>query len=321
MNDPLVSILIPNWNSKKYIDRCIMSLLDQTWPNREIILIDNASTDGSVQLAKERFRFVKVIQNVTNLGFAGAINVGIKEARGDLIALFNQDAFAHKDWLRILVEAVERSSNIAAAAGKIFYWREGGEKDAVFCTWPRVDPYTASVYNFSDNEPMSTVDYLSGAAMIVKRNIIQEVGLLDTQYFLYFDETDWCARMIRAGYGLLYIPEAKAWHAVSASVSDAGLKSFYMIRNQIRFVLKNFDLKYIFAFVLFLLVDSTMSFMGNVRRSDLRETKLRLRAICWNILNLKSTLKARRRDLRMIVEARGRASSYNESLPLREYKI
>ena len=319
MKSPLVSIVIVNWNGERYIDECITSLLNQTYSNFEIILVDNASTDDSVEFVKEKFPMVQIIQNESNLGFAKAVNIGIGKARGGLIALFNQDAIADKEWLTRLVDEINKSNTTAAVAGKVYYWGDKYGKNAVFCTWSKVDPYTACPYNFNGDEPRAKVDYLTGCAMLVKREVINSIGLLDEGYFLYFDETDWCARMIRAGYDLAYVPEAIAWHVVSGS-SGAETHLYYMTRSRIRFALKNFDLLYLPSFLLFYILESILVFLRGVRKFNLLETKIRLKAIRWNIFNLRSTFKARKRDLSKIKNIRS-YRSYNRSLPLRRHEV
>jgi len=244
----LVSIIIVNWNAKNYLKECISSLLNQTYQNYEIILVDNASTDDSVKFVEKEFSSIKIIKNTKNLGFAQGNNIGIKNSKGDLIALFNPDAVADKNWLENLVSAIQKSEKKAATAGKIFYLGDKFGKNAVFCTWPKMNPYSAMPYNFHNEEPSSNVDYLSGAAMLVKKTVIDKVGFLDPDYFLYFEETDWCARMIRAGYDLEYVPNAIAWHVVSSTISDDEKKTYFIERSRIRFALKNFDVSYLLIF-------------------------------------------------------------------------
>lgn len=313
----LVSIIIVNWNGLKYLHECLSSLFNQTYSHIEIILVDNASTDGSVDFVKENFPSVKIVQNSKNLGFAEATNIGIMKSKGELITLFNQDAIADKGWLANLVEEIKSSEEIAAVAGKVYYWGDKYGKDAVFCTWSKIDPYTAMPYNFAGNDPKAAVDYLTGCAMLVKKEIIEEIGPLDTGYFLYFDETDWCARVIRAGYKLIYVPNAIVWHVVSGSLENQQIKSEYMIRNRIRFALKNFDLKYMPMFLLSFIAETIFIFFRNIRESNLSETKLRMKAFGWNMLNLRKTFTARREDLSKIRNC----ISYNRSLPLRQYKV
>ena len=167
----LVSIIIVNWNAKKFLKECIESLLSQSFTDYEIILVDNVSSDDSVSFVTENFPQVKIIQNNDNVGFAEGNNIGIKNSTGKIIVLFNPDVVADKKWLSILVDTLQSSEKIAAVTGKMYYLGDKYGKDAVFCTWSKINPYSAKPTNFYENEPLAKVDYLSGAAMVVKRDV------------------------------------------------------------------------------------------------------------------------------------------------------
>lgn len=316
--DPFVSIIIVNWNANDYIKQCLDSLLSQTYTNFEIIVVDNASTDGSVNIIKQNYPQITLIENKINLGFAQGNNIGIEKSRGELIALFNPDAVAEKDWLKILVSVMKHSDNIAGVTGKIYYLGDKYGKNAVFCTWPKIDPYSANPTNFYNGEPISAVDYLSGAAAVLKKDILDKIGLFDTKYFLYFEETDLCARIIRAGYTFLYVPTAIAWHAVSP-LSNSNNKIYYMERNRFRFALKNFDSKYIPIFIAHYLGESFIIFLRDLKNRNLTRSKIRTRALAWNIVNSIQTWSDRSKDLTLI-KKHGVFKSYNNSLPLRNVK-
>ncbi len=290
---PLVSVVIVNWNGLKYIRECLDSILKQTYSPLEIILVDNASSDGSADLVRKEYPTVKVIDSGANLGFAGGTNLGIRASAGDLIALFNQDAVADETWLERLAGRIGSDDNIAGVAGKIYYWTGNRSDKMVFCSWPRIDPVSAMAYNYSGNEPAGEVDYLPGCAMLVRKKAIDEIGLLDEGYFLYFEETDWCARAIRAGYKMLYVPEAQAWHVVSASFSNMNVKLMYIMRNRIRFALKNFDRSYIPGFIVAYTRETIHEMVKAIRTGDRSEFKIRIGAIGWNILNIAGTIKVK----------------------------
>jgi len=314
----LVSIIIVNWNAKKYLKECIESLLSQSFTDYEIILVDNASSDDSVSFVKEHFPQVKIIQNNDNVGFAEGNNIGIKNSIGKIIALFNPDAVADTKWLSILVDTLQSSEKIAAVTGKMYYLGEKYGKDAVFCTWSKIAPYSAIPTNFYENEPSAKVDYLSGAAMVVKRDVLDKIGMMDSDYFLYFEETDLCARMIRAGYDLMYIPDAIVWHAVSP-LSNSDNKVYYMERSKIRFALKNFDSSYILPFFFISLADTIFVILRDLKNRNFSRAKIRLRAIFWNLLNFRQTLSSRKKDL-SVLRKNGMLQSYNKNLPLRSIK-
>ena len=314
--EPLVSFIVVTWNSAQYIEACLMSIEGQSHPDVETVLVDNASSDDTVRIVREKFPDVQLVCNEGNVGFAEANNVGMRRARGRYVALLNPDALASPRWAEILLEELESDASLAAASGKIFYLGEGGpDRESVFCTWPKVAPFSSKPLNFYGDEPRSLVDYLSGAAMLVRREAIDRVGAMDPGYFLYFDETDWCARMIRAGYGLLYVPEAEAWHKVSPSVG-ADQKLYYMERSRLRFALKNFDTSYMVPLFFSYAAESAGMLFRDLRRGDLGASRMRCRAVGWNLASLRKTLARRAEDGRLIGRT-GRSRSYNKSLPLR----
>jgi len=312
----LVSFIVVTWNSARYIEACLRSIEEQSHPSVETILVDNASSDDTVRIVREKFPGVRLVCNEYNAGFAEANNIGMRRARGRYVALLNPDALASPRWTEALLEELEKDPSLAAASGRIFYLGEGGpDRESVFCTWPKVAPFSSRAVNFYGDEPRALVDYLSGAAMLVRKEAIDRVGGMDPGYFLYFDETDWCARMIRAGYGLLYVPEAEAWHKVSPSVG-AGQKRYYMERSRLRFALKNFDVLYMAPFFLAHAAETAGMLLRDMRRGDFGPSRVRCRAVCWNLASLPKTLAGRARDGRL-VRRTGRSRSYNGSLPLR----
>jgi hypothetical protein len=315
----LVSIIIVNWNAKEYLKGCIDSILSQTFTDYEIILVDNASSDDSVVFVEDNFPEVKIIKNNSNIGFAGGNNIGIEASNGKIIALLNPDTIVDKDWLSILINVMKSSEKISAVTGKMYYLGDKYGKNTVFCTWSKVNPYSASPYNFHDDEPISKVDYLSGAAMIIKKDVLGEIGLMDPDYFLYFEETDLCARMIRSGYDLLYVPSAIVWHEVSP-LSNSIKKIYYMERSRIRFTLKNFDSLYIFLFLFIFLGETLYVLFRDIKNRNFSRTKTRFKAIWWNLVNFKNTLHDRQKYL-SIIRRNGFIQSYNKNLPLRSIKI
>ena len=316
MTESLVSIIIVSWNSEKFLKECIASLENQTYQNFEIILVDNASTDNSVNIVKTNFPKVKLVENKKNLGFAEGNNIGIKNSKGDLIELVNPDVITEKEWLQHLVKKIQSSNSIGGVTGKMYYMGNKFGKNAVFCTWSKVDPYTAMPFNFTNDEPTAKVDYLSGAAMLVKKEVIDKIGFLDPGYFLYFEETDWCARMIRAGYDLVYVPEAIVWHEVSSAVSDSPKKLYYMERNRTRFAIKNFDTSYLIAYLCYSFFESIFVIFRDLNNNSSR-SKIRLQALNWNFKNFSKTIKSRKKYM-AILKKFGPIKSYNNSLPLRK---
>jgi len=158
--------------------------------------------------------------------------------------------------------------------------------------------------------------------MLVKKEVIDKIGLLDPEYFLYFDETEWCARMIRASYDLVYVPQAIAWHVVSASVADSNSKLYYMNRSRMRFALKNFDLSYLPIYFAFFAVESIYNLVTAVRDGNFPTVaKISARVLIWNLGHLRHTINLRRVNYRQLKKSGRPLRSYNRSLPLKMYKI
>jgi GT2 family glycosyltransferase len=319
MNHELVSIIIVNWNAKDFLKPCLDSIYSQSYQNFEIILVDNNSKDDSLSFVRKNFPKVKIIENKENVGFAEGNNIGFKQAKGNLIAMVNPDAELEQNWLSLLVSVLESSEEIAAASGKIFYLDGKNDENKIFCTWSKINTFSATPVNFYHNEPLSEVDYLSGSALIFKKNVLEKIGLLDKTYFLYFEETDWCARIIRLGYKLIYVPNAIAWHAVSP-LSKSDEKIYYMERGRVRFALKNFDIPYIFSFSLIFFGETIFLILRDIKKRNFLRTKLRLKAIYWNFINFKNTINSRK-EYMSILKKNGIIHSYNKNLPLRLVKI
>lgn len=317
MKKSLVSIIIVSWNSENFLEDCINSIKHQTYENFEIILVDNVSKDNSVKIVQDNFPQVKIIANKDNVGFAEGNNIGIKNSNGDLIALVNPDVILEKNWLEFLVDKIQSGNTVGGVTGKMYYLGDKFGKDAVFCTWSKINPYTSIPFNFTNNEPESKVDYLSGAAMLVKKEVIDKIGFLDPDYFLYFEETDWCARMIRAGYDLIYVPQAIVWHEVSSTDSDSSKKTYYMERNRIRFAIKNFDTSYLILFLCYSFLESIFVILRNQNKNFIR-SKIRIQALNWNFKNFLNTIKSRKKYMNILKKSKF-IQSYNNSLPLRKF--
>ena len=155
---------------------------------------------------------------------------------------------------------------------------------------------------------------------IVKKEVIDKVGFLDPEFFLYFEETDWCARMIRAGYDLVYVSNAIAWHEVSSTISDDEKKTYLMERSRIRFALKNFDFSYLPRFYFqFFLGETLFVFLRDLKNLNFSRSRIRIKAIGWNFINFKKTMTMRKKDMKKL-KLIWKIRSYNNSLPLRKIK-
>lgn len=311
-DNPQVSIIIVNWNGRQYLPGCLSGLRTQTFRDFEVILVDNGSTDGSVDLVQSEFPEVRVVTSPVNVGFARGNNIGFEHARGQYVALLNNDTEADAYWLQELVRVLESSEEIAGVCGTMHSLEH---KERVIFTLTKIDPLSAAAYWINQASKQRDVDYLMGGGMVLRRSVLDRIGHLDGEYFAYYEETDWCARAIRAGYRLVYVPTAVFYHKERGTGADT-FQYFMMWRNRIRFALKNFDGSYLLLFPLFCALDIGRHIVSNLRQSRSAFNLLILKAIWYNLLRLPGIVAARRRDLGRI----GQRRSYNRSLPLRRVK-
>lgn len=242
---PQVTIIVLNWNGLADTLECLASLSRLDYPDYEVAVVDNGSTDGSVEEIRPHFPGVTLIENRENLGYAGGNNVGLRHALrqgADHALLLNNDTEVTADFLRRLVEAAQADPQVGVAGPTIYYydqpdviWSAGGSID-----WRRGDARMVGL-NERDagqfgNKPRE-VDFVSGCAMLVRRAVLEQVGLLDERFFAYYEEVEWCARMRRAGFKIIQVPQARLWHKITPECRAASpLVYYYMTRNRLLFL-------------------------------------------------------------------------------------
>jgi GT2 family glycosyltransferase len=253
-DDPLVTIVVLNWNGLADTKICLQSIRNQSYRHFETIIVDNGSVDGSVDYLSG-VADIKFVPLKENLGFTGGHIEGFKHANGDYIAILNNDLKLHKDWLREVVETMRALADAGAVGGKLYKWDEANPVDCEeneFYTWQEVDLRTGGTRTLLTGSEPCWVDSISGAALLLNRKAIDRVGYLDNDFFAYYEETDLIARMLRAGLRAYYTPAAKAWHAMGGS-SEGGTESPFNLylkhRNRYIFAVKNFDEPYISRFL------------------------------------------------------------------------
>jgi GT2 family glycosyltransferase len=242
-NRPHVAIILLNWNQPDHTLACLRSLGELDYPNVTVTVVDNGSTDGSPALIRERFPNVTLIENGLNLGFAAGNNVAIEPAMragADYVMLLNNDTEVAPDMLRELVDVAESDAGVGIVGPKILYydqpdviWSAGGTVDAfgfpghVGADRPDDDP---------SDEPREA-DYVTGCAILVKRAVVEAIGVIDERFFIYFEETEWCARARRAGFRILYVPSARMWHKVKPDARGYSRRYLYlMARNRLLYL-------------------------------------------------------------------------------------
>jgi GT2 family glycosyltransferase len=241
--EPLVAIIIVNWNGKDYALECLSSLRKLLYPALQIILVDNASTDGSIEAVTKSFPEVTILALKENLRFAGGNNHGIRHAleRGaDLILLLNNDTIVDPHCVTHLVNRIRSDNRNGMVAPKIYYfdrpdviWYSGGE----ISTWTGTFSHTG--IREKDRGQFSTAhdtDYATGCCLLATREVVKTIGLLDESYSMYTEDADWSMRARKAGFRIVFEPEAKMWHRISATAGDfSWFKMSHKLFSSLRF--------------------------------------------------------------------------------------
>lgn len=243
----LVSIITVNFNQPLVTEALLESVISlNLYENIELIVVDNGSLHNPVPAWEQRYPQFRFIRSDTNLGFAGGNNLAIREANGARVFLVNNDTVVTAGLILKLVRVLDTFEGAGVVSPLIHYY---DQPDIIqYAGYTPMNFYTgrnSCIGQFEKDEgqydgPVRETAYAHGAAMMVSREVLAKVGLMDERYFLYYEELDWCERIRRGGYKIFFEPSALIYHKESVSVGKTtGLKEFFMHRNRILFVRKN----------------------------------------------------------------------------------
>lgn len=247
-----ITAIVLNFKVKKDALECIDSLKKSTYPVK-IILVDNNSEDG-ISSAVEGDKEITFIQTGENLGYTGGNNIGIKKALSggsDYVFILNPDTIIDKDCIKNLIQALEGEEKAGIVGPKIYFeggkiiWHAGGILDKLNVIGMHIglDEKDKGQY-----ENIKKVDFISGAAIMIKKEVFEKIGLFDERYFLYYEDADICFRAKQSLFKILYVPKALVWHKNARSVElGSSLQDYYITRNRMLYASKFLSLRTKFA--------------------------------------------------------------------------
>jgi GT2 family glycosyltransferase len=249
INTPKVAVVILNWNGKKHLREFLPSVLASTWPNMDVIVGDNGSTDGSVEFLKQDFPSVRVIQNDKNYGFTGGYNRVLEQVEADYFVLLNSDVEVHNGWIEPVIAMMENDPSIAAAAPKIKSFAEknyfehagaaGGFIDCFGYPFCRGRMFYVMEEDKGQYEQSGEVFWASGAAMFVKKDCWFMADGFDDRFFAHMEEIDLCWRLKNMGFKVMYCAESEVYHVGGGTLNTENpFKTYLNFRNNL-LLLKN----------------------------------------------------------------------------------
>ena len=259
---PKVSLVVLNWNGLENTIECLESLQKITYANYEVIVVDNGSAGNDAQVLRERFGgYAHIIQNDRNYGYTGGNNIGMRHALSnsspDYFLILNNDVDVAPDFLTEMVNVAEGDDSIGIVGPKVYYYDFPNIIQSAGCRIGMRRGISTSIGNKEiDNgqyDAVREMDHVMGCCLLIKREVVEKVGMFDESYFCYWDEVDYCTRARKTGYKVIYAPKARMWHKkrlraklwaklwakISMEQQATASSYYYWARNNFRFMRKH----------------------------------------------------------------------------------
>jgi GT2 family glycosyltransferase len=243
-----VMVIVLNWNNAPDTIACLASLANLDFPDYTVRVIDNGSEDDSVDVIRQCYPHVGILETHANLGYAGGNNVGVRYALAQgvrYVCILNNDVTVAPSFLTPLIDALEAYPD-AGVATPLVAQMDAPEK--VWALGQTVDWTTGEITRNKAGSrvsaigtgPSQEVDIAAGTAMLIRRDVFERAGLMDEAFYLYYEEADWCLRVRSTGFGILAVPSSVVCHKVSAALGPTSpVIDYYMQRNHLRFITRN----------------------------------------------------------------------------------
>jgi GT2 family glycosyltransferase len=250
---PLVSVVVVNFNGKHFLDRCLSALVRQTYTNFEVIVVDNASKDKSVEHLLTNYPWVKVVTNEKNLGFASGTNRGIIAAKGEFILTLNNDTQVERDFIEHLVEPMSEEDNGMCASKMLLI--DGRINSTGICISRSGAAWDRGIFEFDTGKYDKKTEVLgpSAGAALYRKAMLEEIGLFDEEFFIYMEDVDLAVRGRLAGWMCTYAPKARVYHHHGGTAGyKSDLSIYYGNRNVLWYIIKDFPLRLLLTFLPFI---------------------------------------------------------------------
>ena len=287
---PLVSIIILNWNQLEVTCECLSTLAKLTFTDVEVLVVDQNSRNGEYERLRKRHPWALHIRSEVNLGFTGGNNLGIQRSRGDLILLLNNDTEVPPDFLVPLIDAFSRHPSLGIASPKIRFFNDPQKIQYAGCESINEWTMRGATTGYGeidegkfDNEHSTVLAH--GAAMMIRRATLEDIGLLGDVFFLYYEEYDFCARARKAGWGIRYVPGSVVLHKESISVGRVSpLKTYFMTRNRLIYLRRNIKgLRKVIAICFVIGVSFPVLVIRHAMRGQFDHITAGMKGICWHL--------------------------------------
>lgn len=254
MANPLISVVIPNWNGKKFLAGCLDSLKTQTYEPIEVVIVDNGSKDGSVEYLQENYPYVKLVTFPVNTGFSPAVNAGIKASSGEMVALLNNDTVVDPNWMSELIKAMQEHPEAGSAGCKMLAYDDHTLLDGAGDGYRRGGLPGRIGHKERDTGRFNRKRYLLGAcggAALYRRELFDAIGLFDEDYFAYLEDVDLGLRAQAAGFKCIYVPTSIVYH-LGCGTTGSGYSPLVVrlsARNNWNTIVKNIPMPLLWKFL------------------------------------------------------------------------
>ncbi len=304
-HNPLVSFITVNYNGKKYLRDLYDSLGRITYPRTELILVDNASADDSVNFVRENYPRVKIVQNPANYMFARGNNEGIKAATGEIICLINNDVKVDPAFLTVIVNAFNNKPELAACQPKVLDLNQPDHFEYAGAAGGFIDKYgypfmrgrmffdlETDQGQYDDN---MEIFWSTGACFFIRKSVLDDLGILDEDFQMHMEEIDLCWRLHLHRYHIYCIPAAKVWHQGGGTLSSENpRKNYWNFRNNIFLLVKNLQMINLARIIIFRLFMDGIALTRELFRGKFKNGFSIGKAYVWILLHLPLLLRKRR---------------------------